>query len=302
MTVSLHNNDNANILRWFTLIFILVLMGNLKAQNTSVNAKQFPTLVNEPVFKPGEYAKYEVYYNWKRVWIKAGYIELSVDTTTINNQGVYHLKAVGKTRKGFNWLFKVHDIYESYIDTSTLYPIKFVRNVSEGKFKIDHIYHFNKGQVVSKTSNMHKPFKTDTFNYNTQIHDLVSAIYYTRCWDYQNAAMGTTFNIQFFIDNELFNVGTIYMGKQQVETKFGVLNCVKAQPMLLKGRVFNDTDGMQLFVTDDNNRLPVFIESPLSVGSVKAVLKEYNGLKYHMDCLAKITSKKLKRQIKKGKM
>lgn len=287
----------------FVISFFLCLFSFVSfSQDSSFQAKIFHTLVNEPAFNSGEYAKYDVYYNWKKVWLKAGHIELSVNDAVIDSQEVYHLKAVGKTRKGFNWLFKVHDVYESYIDKKTLYPVKFVRDVSEGKFKIEHIYEFNEGQVISQTSDMNKPFKVDTFNFNTDIHDLVSAIYYTRCWDYQNAMSGTTFPIQFFIDNQTYNVGTIFLGKENVETNFGIIRCAKAQPMLLKGRVFSDTDGMGLYVTDDKNRLPVFIESPLSVGSVKVVLKEYNGLKYPIESLVEVTSKKMKRKIKKGKV
>jgi hypothetical protein len=43
---------------------------------------------------------------------------------------------------------------------------------------------------------------------------------------------------------------------------------------------------MTVWVGDDENRIPVMIESPVSVGSVKVVLKSYKGLKY--DFTAKV--------------
>jgi hypothetical protein len=49
---------------------------------------------------------------------------------------------------------------------------------------------------------------------------------------------------------------------------------------VIAGNVFKDDAKMTVWVSDDQNRIPVLIESPVSVGSVKMVLKEYWGLKY----------------------
>jgi hypothetical protein len=53
-------------------------------------------------------------------------------------------------------------------------------------------------------------------------------------------------------------------------------------PQLISGEYFQDGDEMKVYVSDDQNRLPLVIESPLSVGYVKAVLKDYRGLKHEM--------------------
>ena len=39
--------------------------------------------------------------------------------------------------------------------------------------------------------------------------------------------------------------------------------------MLIKGNVFNGGEGMTMWVTDDKNKIPVRIESPIKVGIVK---------------------------------
>lgn len=62
----------------------------------------------------------------------------------------------------------------------------------------------------------------------------------------------------------------------------GTFNTIKVIPDLVTGNVFKDGNRMNIWVTNDGNKLPVLIESPLSVGSAKAVLKSYKGLRHHL--------------------
>jgi methylaspartate ammonia-lyase len=39
---------------------------------------------------------------------------------------------------------------------------------------------------------------------------------------------------------------------------------------------------MTVYVSNDKNRIPLLIESPVSVGSIKAVLKDYSGLRHEL--------------------
>ena len=66
----------------------------------------------------------------------------------------------------------------------------------------------------------------------------------------------------------------------------GKYNTLKFQPQVIAGNVFDDDSKMSVWVSDDLNRIPLLIESPVSVGSVKVVLKEYKNLKY--DFTAKV--------------
>ncbi|MGI9159404.1 MAG: DUF3108 domain-containing protein, partial [Saprospiraceae bacterium] len=54
----------------------------------------------------------------------------------------------------------------------------------------------------------------------------------------------------------------------------------KFQPDVIAGNVFSEEAKMTVWVSDDQNRIPVLIESPVSVGSVQVVLKNYKGLKF----------------------
>ncbi len=58
-------------------------------------------------------------------------------------------------------------------------------------------------------------------------------------------------------------------------------------PDLVTANVFKDGNRMNVWVTNDGNKLPLLIESPLSVGSAKAVLKSYSGLRYKFESTPK---------------
>lgn len=82
------------------------------------------------------------------------------------------------------------------------------------------------------------------------------------------------------IDDEEYDMYVRYDGKEVYETKLGKFNCVKIKPLLMSGQVFKEGEGMTLWVTDDDNRIPVRIESDLRVGRITCDLKSYGGNKY----------------------
>ena len=84
------------------------------------------------------------------------------------------------------------------------------------------------------------------------------------------------------MDQEEFPLRMRYMGKTENKKVDGMgrYRTLKFQPDVIAGKVFDEDTKMSVWVSDDLNRIPVLIESPVSVGSVKMVLKEYKGLKY----------------------
>ncbi len=63
------------------------------------------------------------------------------------------------------------------------------------------------------------------------------------------------------------------------DTRF---NAIKFMPEVVAGNVFKENTAMSVYVSNDKNRIPLLIESPVSVGSIKAVLKDYSGLRHEL--------------------
>ena len=81
-------------------------------------------------------------------------------------------------------------------------------------------------------------------------------------------------------DDGIFDFKLKYLGKEVLKTKFGKVECYKFRPMVQSGRVFKEQESLSLWVSADDNRIPIRISADLAVGAIKADLDAYNGLKH----------------------
>lgn len=228
-------------------------------------------------FHAGETITYKVYYSLVAN-IGAGEATFSTTLETLNNKPVYHIVGDGKTFSFYDKVFKVRDKYESYIDTATLQPYKFVRNVYEGGYKKYENISFNKTTNTAVTND-------GVFKIPPCIQDVLSAIYYVRNIDFDKYKPGDKIPFTIFLDNEVYDLYIRYIGKETVKTKYGKFKAIKFKPLLIKGTLFEGGEKMVVWVTDDLNHIPVRIESPISVGSVKADLIGHRNLRYPLSSL-----------------
>ena len=78
-----------------------------------------------------------------------------------------------------------------------------------------------------------------------------------------------------FLDNEVYHLYIRYLGKETVKTKYGKFRAVKFKPLLVKGTIFEGGEKMTVWVSDDANHLPLRLESPIIVGSIKIDMMQY---------------------------
>jgi hypothetical protein len=197
----------------------------------------------------------------------------------------YHYIARGKTYDSYEWFYQVKDEYDSWIDKKTLLPNYSERSVNEGKYHIFEKIFFNQaGHQMSVSRSDHKgASETKTEHTVTDcVHDILSSFYNLRNFDVNNQQSGYVIPFKIFMDKEEFSLKIRLTGRDNDKRIHGMgrYKTLKLQPDVIKGYVFKEDSKMTVWVSDDQNRIPLLIESPISVGSVKMVLKEYWGLKY----------------------
>lgn len=213
--------------------------------------------------------KYNLYFN-----INVGEVNFKIaeEPKVIGNHKCMHIKAVGKTYSFYDPFYKVRDTYESYVDEKTLLPIVFIRDVQEGEYK------FNEHVIFNHNTNMAKSEKR-VQKIPPKTQDVLSSIYLARNFDYNKAKVGDPFYLTTFVDDTTYNLGVKYLGKETISTSFGKFRCLKLQPILIVGHMFKSEDQMMMWVTDDDNRIPIRIESGISVGKIRADLSDYKNLR-----------------------
>jgi hypothetical protein len=88
------------------------------------------------------------------------------------------------------------------------------------------------------------------------------------------------YKISFFLDDSVYNSAVHYLGKGTYESIWGYLPTIAVAPRMATGTVFSEEYPMKVWITDDQNKIPVFAESKIIIGTVKMELVEYQGLKH----------------------
>tara|TARA_R110000868_G_scaffold390637_1_gene660357 strand:+ start:415 stop:1197 length:783 start_codon:yes stop_codon:yes gene_type:complete len=231
----------------------------------------------ESAFGDGEWFKFKMSYS---NWLKAGNATLTVKDTKLNNKEVYHVVGKGWTTGMIKWFFKVKDRYESYFDKKTIMPYKFVRNIDEGghtkDLEIDFDQKNNKAHVNDKKNN-----KKSVIDTKPNIQDMVSTFYYLRNnLDTKNLKVGDEVQIDMFFDEENYGFKLKYLGEETIDTNFGNIEALKFRPYVMAGRVFKEEESLTLWVSKDKNKVPLRIKADLAVGSLRADLEAFKGLKH----------------------
>ncbi|MBT2160067.1 DUF3108 domain-containing protein [Zobellia barbeyronii] len=248
----------------FTLLFLLVIFSS-HSQNS------------ESVFDPGEWLKFRMHYGF----LNASYATLHVKSAVVDDVPVYHVVGRGETTGFASVFFKVDDTYESYFGKEDGKPYKFIRKINEGGYTKDIEINFDHKEEKA-VLNDKKHNKKYNFELQDSIQDLISAFYYLRNnYEPSDLVIGEAVNLKMLYDDDgIFNFKLKYLGTEVLKTKFGKVECFKFRPLVQSGRVFKEQESLSLWVSADDNRIPVRIQANLSVGAIKADLDGYNGLKH----------------------
>jgi hypothetical protein len=234
--------------------------------------------VADPVFRAGEQLNYKLKYGI----FTAAEAHLRVEDSPIKfgNEPAYHIIADGNTAGTFDIFYKVRNRYETYIDTKTLMPYFYAENRRESSYKhTDKVTfdHENKKITAAK----------GVFKFNGKIFDFVSAYYFARNLDISKIHIGETLTIQYFLEDGVHDLQITYLGKEKASCSLGTFNCLKFNPTIIPGRIFRKDSKLYLWITDDNNRIPVKAHVEVVVGSLTMDLTNAKGLKYPLNPLSK---------------
>ncbi|HLF46815.1 MAG TPA: DUF3108 domain-containing protein [Chitinophagaceae bacterium] len=236
--------------------------------------------INNTAFIAGEQITYHVYYSVIGAYLQAGTATFTNTLEIFNNRTVYHIVGEGKTNPSYDWIYKVRDKYESYIDTTTLLPLKFIRDVNEGGYKFYETITFNREARTAVTNK-------GVFKMPDCVQDVVSAMYYARNVDFNKYKPNDKIPFKMFLDHEVFDMYIRYLGKETIKTQYGRFKAIKFKPLLLKGTIFEGGEKMTVWVSDDPNHVVLRVESPIVVGKVKIDMMGYRNLKHPLSSLVK---------------
>jgi hypothetical protein len=271
---------------FFAALVLTGLVGTSVAQNVLTKAgldeekeARICELENS-AFGADERIVYKLYYNLNFIWIAAGEVEFRVQD--VGDQ--YKLSALGTTYGSYEWFFKVRDYYESYIDKETLLPVLTIREIEEGNYTLYERVEYDQETGLgigyrgkSKEEAMERPGE---FSMEYCLHDVLSAIYFMRNLNLEAATPNSTYPVTVFMDRKEYPLDVRYLGKEEGKKirGLGKFDVYELAPEVVAGDVFSEDSEMRVWASTTNSCVPLQIESPISVGTIKAVLIEHQGL------------------------
>jgi hypothetical protein len=229
---------------------------------------------NEPTaFKNGEWLRFKMSYSG---FLKAGNATLEVKEDTINGKEVFHVVGKGWTTGLIKWFFKVNDTYESYFDKQNIKPYIFKRNINEGGYKINRKINFDY-QTNKATIEDYKLNTTEIVDIGN-IQDMMSSFYFLRSHDVSQLKNGDEISLDMFLDAQTYPFKLRLLGRETLKTRFGKVKTLKFRPLVQAGRVFKANESVTIWITDDDNKIPIKLKASLAVGSLRAELDAYKGL------------------------
>lgn len=235
-------------------------------------------------YKPGEKINYSIHYGL----IQGGVASLELKTDTFKGKKVWHSVLIGKTIGVADAVFKVKDIYESYIDPLTELPVFSIRNIKEGRYRkynevlFDHTTRPDSAILTSDLTGVHIT--------QPGIHDILSCFYYFRNHYlpyHSEFKEGDLFTIITWFADELYPIRLRYMGTDEVRTKAGKIKCLKFNPVTEVGRLFKTEEDVTMWFSADKNFLPVRIRFNIFVGAFVCEITDYEGLAYPLETVTK---------------
>lgn len=250
-----------------TLIIFISLSHLINAQN--------PCAVNDELpFKVGEKLSYELVYNWGFIWAKAGKVDFEVRDTLYNHSKHLYFYSYGSSHKNWDWFYKVRSSYSS-ITTQQLEPLKFFRIGREGSHYYNNEYSIHGNTASLRSMDDEGKMSVKSFQLNKCAFDVISAIYYCRTLDFSGIKVNDVLPLNLYLDGENFKSQLRYMGKQVLDDKHlgKAYNCIVFKPLLIDGTVFSEGENMTVWVSDDEKKIPLYIETDLVVGKAKIYLQ-----------------------------
>lgn len=259
----------------YTLIVLLSLVGFIGHNQTVPPEEIIYEVKSVPnnAFTYGEKLNYKVHYGV----LTGGNCTFKIDDhpTPVNDRNSYHISVFGKSTGLVDMMFKVKDEYETYLDEQALIPWKATKKVKEGGYTDSDfiIFDHQRRIATSRRGKLDIPENT---------HDLISAIYYARSLDMRGAKPGDLFPVTFYLDHKNYEFRFKFLGREEITVEAGKFKALKVRPQVIEGRVFKDSEAITLWVTDDENKIPLRAQSDIWVGSLKADLIDYSGVRNPM--------------------
>lgn len=211
-------------------------------------------------------------FNVNYGFINAGDAVMSIPGyDTVDGRRCYRVEFTVNSLPSFAWIYKVEDRYLTYIDVDAIAPLKFEQHIREGTYRRDFIAEFDQANHIAKTSEGQYPIPD-------YVHDIMSAFYYVRTIDFSSFIPGEVTTLSNFYKDKSYELGVRFLGRQELELAAGTFRTLVVEPLVKEGGLFKSEGRIVIWLSDDERKIPVRVNTKVIIGSIDVELTSYSGL------------------------
>ena len=259
------------MLRTATILILIFALTGFRGGNNG-----YRKLSNDS-FSRGEVMKYRAFFGF--ITAGEGTMRIQNNIRTVNGRKCYKIDVFGETTGLADVIYKVRDYWGTYIDTTSIIPHKFERDIKEGKYrKLEEIIfdHLNDSVSVKTYKYETKELERDQrLSVPDNVQDLVSGYYYLRTVDFTKLNVGDTIKVDAIFEDELYDFKSIFRGREEIKTKLGYFDALVISPIMPDNSIFDGEDAVQLWMSNDKNKIPLKVSAKMWMGSVGLEITEY---------------------------
>lgn len=257
-----------------TLLLALVTFSFLQAQDNKA-------------FKAGEKLTFAASYNMSGILTDIAEVKMETSEMKTSSATLLHLKCTATTYSDFDSYFKIRDLYESYVNPRTVTPYLYNREINEGgyykfvKYKYNHKANLVESLIRKKTKKTKTGFwdQNNNVKINGNTRDIVSTIYKIRTLDINKAPIGASDSFTVLFDNKMTKLSFTLLAKETINTAIGKKECYKLAISVAGNNFLKGNNANLLWLTADDNKIPVYAKFKIAVGSGELKIKSATGLK-----------------------
>jgi hypothetical protein len=239
-----------------------------QVREDSIRAAQLRNLPNE-AFGTGERLVFDVNFGF----VTAGEAVLAVNgLDSIAGRRCFRIEFTVNSLPSFSWIFRVEDHYLTFVDEQTIAPWKFEQHIREGNFRKDFIAEFDQRKKVARAEG--KEYPTPQY-----VHDILSAFYFVRTVDFSGKNAGDMITMSNFYSDTTYDLGVKVLGRQELEIEAGTFRTIVVEPLVREGGLFKSEGRIVIWLTDDERKVPVRVNTKVIIGSIDTELRSYSGLR-----------------------
>jgi hypothetical protein len=272
-----------NIVRKMMLAVALALPGIFGAGNVQAQSQ---CGIENTAFQGGEFLAYDLYFNWKFVWLKVGNASMSTVKSKFDGKEAYRTSLITRGNERLDGVFVMRDTLLCYCDAQDLSPLYHRKGALEGKrYYVDELWYSypnNNCQLRMHRIDADGEQHWKTVTYKDCVYDMMSIFLRARNFDSSKLNKDDVIPMPISDAKSLSNSWLKYRGKEtfKIEGSKEKFRCLVFS--FIEHEDGKNHELIRFYVTDDQNHIPVRLDMFLSFGSAKAFLKAYRGVKSPM--------------------